>query len=1045
MLWQIVIVVVSLASALSYFVPTPTVLVNSFKSGQTFFASGDYKKAIEQFDEILATKSVLLNADSVKVSILNGEFVLGVRTAAYYQKANSLSKLQRYEESAGNFRLVEQSNDMPRVRAMAQAQLYNLYFKQKMYDSAVVEARKLVVSYPGDEKAPQAQYDIGWAFLSLHQPDSSSRAFTDLIMKFPKSQFDVRARYQIGQNYFDGGDYQHAADMFQDLVTLYLPEKFDAKAWENVELKTVRDKMKFDAAAGKDEDQSNLELVAKASIKIGDCFARMNEFDKALAQFRSVISQYSLMPTLVEITYIKMAELTLSVKGVEEAVYVYQRAIDESFGKKDLQAKLQYKIAKTYEEQKAYNKSAEEYAFFMRAYPDVQSDVNFTLEQANLNAVLMYYNGYNYRSAIAFADTFRTRFPESSVLASILLVEGTSYNNLKQYDSARATLRTLIERYPDFEQKSQAQLIIARSYVDEKKFDIAIPTLIEVRDQCPEQAQKDEANFWLLTSYYETQKYAEGTKVFPEIPYGSAFYGPAIGKAAKCYGALKKYDDGKKMLSEIRERAKTDTIGYPAEVELASADIYVAEAKLDSAIFRLGNLLSSKAAKGILRYQALYVRGVLYSLNNQYKESIADLEQTVASDTFKTQLAAFVPAATEKIAFSLIQIGNRKRGFDLLQKLIDGARNEEEKTRFLAMMSDAQFKAGEYAKGAEIADKIIGMKSIKDETRIRAYSTAINCYAGLTKVDRSIEYIKVISEQYTANPASEDIVYEFASLLYDNAGLDYAARVYTIYMKSYPAGKYIKSVRPSCAYCYSRMGKIDEAIALYNTMIKEETDPAKITGYLYSIADLYYGTKDYERAIKSYRSLYLNHPNSPDAPRAMYGEAWSYNLLQKQDSMASVLKAMVKKYPKEPSSADALFTIGDYYYNKQQYHEAMIAYSQIMADFPAYARVEEAKSLVHELDQITAYLEYEKAMQLFDAKNYASAIGDLERVLTKFPGTDIALGCRANIASGYEQIGQLKRAKELFQKIVDEYRDSTEAYDVTIFAQQHVRWIESKL
>jgi tetratricopeptide (TPR) repeat protein len=84
-------------------------------------------------------------------------------------------------------------------------------------------------------------------------------------------------------------------------------------------------------------------------------------------------------------------------------------------------------------------------------------------------------------------------------------------------------------------------------------------------------------------------------------------------------------------------------------------------------------------------------------------------------------------------------------------------------------------------------------------------------------------------------------------------------------------------------------------------------------------------------------------------------------------------------------------------------------------------------------------------MQLFDAKNYASAIGDLERVLTKFPGTDIALGCRANIASGYEQIGQLKRAKELFQKIVDEYRDSTEAYDVTIFAQQHVRWIESKL
>jgi TolA-binding protein len=177
----------------------------------------------------------------------------------------------------------------------------------------------------------------------------------------------------------------------------------------------------------------------------------------------------------------------------------------------------------------------------------------------------------------------------------------------------------------------------------------------------------------------------------------------------------------------------------------------------------------------------------------------------------------------------------------------------------------------------------------------------------------------------------------------------------------------------------------------------------------------------------------------------MYGEAWSYNMLQKPDSMASVLKAMVKKYPKEPSSADALFTIGDFYYNKQQYHEAMIAYSQIIADFPAYTRLEEAKSLVHELDQITAYLEYEKAMQLFDAKNYAVAITDLEKVLTKYPGTDIALGCRANIASGYEQMGQLKKAREIFQKILDEYRDVAEAYEVTIFAQQHVRWIEAKL
>jgi len=82
---------------------------------------------------------------------------------------------------------------------------------------------------------------------------------------------------------------------------------------------------------------------------------------------------------------------------------------------------------------------------------------------------------------------------------------------------------------------------------------------------------------------------------------------------------------------------------------------------------------------------------------------------------------------------------------------------------------------------------------------------------------------------------------------------------------------------------------------------------------------------------------------------------------------------------------------------------------------------------------------------LFDAKDYAGAIVELERVLTKYPGTDIELGCKANIASSYEQLGQFSKAKEMFQKIVDEYRDVAEAFDVTIFAEQHVRWIDSKL
>jgi tetratricopeptide (TPR) repeat protein len=478
MLWQIIIVVLSLASVASYFAPTPVVLTNAFRSGQTFFVSGDYKNAIAQYDAILTTDNKLLNVDSVKVDILSGEFVLGVRIAAYYQKANALARLQRYDESVKNYRAVEESGDMPKIRALAQYQIYNSFYKLKDYSSAIIAAKKLVEKYPNDEKATQALYDVGWAYKAWGKNDSSILSFQELLNKYPKSAFDAKARFQIGQNYYDDAQWDSSITAFRELSLLYKPENFDSKTWENVELKVMRDRMKFEAMNGKEEEQTNLELVAKASIKIGDAYARQNKYDQALAQFKSVIVQYSLMPTLVEITYVKMADLTLQVKGIDEAVYLYRGAIDENFGKKDLQAKLQFKIAKTLEEQKQFTKSADEYVFYMRAYPDVETDINYSLEQANLNAVLMYYNGNKYQQTIAYCDTFRARFGTSTITPSVLLLEGTSYSALKQYDSARVTLQKLIDDYPDADQRYQAQIVIARSYFDEKRYDRAVPARI---------------------------------------------------------------------------------------------------------------------------------------------------------------------------------------------------------------------------------------------------------------------------------------------------------------------------------------------------------------------------------------------------------------------------------------------------------------------------------------------------------------------------------------------------------------------------------------
>jgi TolA-binding protein len=159
--------------------------------------------------------------------------------------------------------------------------------------------------------------------------------------------------------------------------------------------------------------------------------------------------------------------------------------------------------------------------------------------------------------------------------------------------------------------------------------------------------------------------------------------------------------------------------------------------------------------------------------------------------------------------------------------------------------------------------------------------------------------------------------------------------------------------------------------------------------------------------------------------------------------MVSVFRLLVELYPGSKEASDAQFSIGDFYYNALSYDSARIAYQKILEKYPAYPRVEEAKSLVHELSQITSYREYEAGMRSFDDKDFATAIAKLEGVVQKYPGADVVSACEVNIASAYEQIGEREKALKLFEEIIKKYSPVSTAQTVVFFAELHKQWIES--
>ena len=61
--------------------------------------------------------------------------------------------------------------------------------------------------------------------------------------------------------------------------------------------------------------------------------------------------------------------------------------------------------------------------------------------------------------------------------------------------------------------------------------------------------------------------------------------------------------------------------------------------------------------------------------------------------------------------------------------------------------------------------------------------------------------------------------------------------------------------------------------------------------------------------------------------------------------------------------------------------------------------------------------------------------------MSNYPGTEIAMACEANIASAYEQLGDKKKAIDLYKKIIEKYKNVPSGAGVVYFSEQHLEWL----
>lgn len=1043
MSFQVIISILVAVGSLAYFIPTAKELRDSFVAGQNYFAARNYPKAIEQYDIVLNTESDLLTADSVRVTLLNGDLTVGVRSASIYQKANSYRTLGLTDSAISTFRFALLRKDSPKLLVLSRFQIYDLFLQKKEYDSAITAARELITEHPFDEKVEQSYYDIGWAFRFKKQYDSSSITFQLLADKYKQSLFRVRALYQIGQNALDAAEWKSAVDAFSKLVSEYKPESFTRTDFQNMELRANRERQIFEAASNREEDNTNLELVSKSEFKIAEAYERMDVVDSAVARYQYIIRTYTLMPSLIEISYIKWAELMQRVKGTEACVAIYRKAIDDNFQNKILQARMQYKIARTYQDQKEFELSAKAYDFYVKAYNEFADQAEFSLENARFFSVLNYNVAKKNDLVIVAVDSFLANHSGSDFSSKATILRGNAFLTLKNFEKARENYRMVIDNYPSSEEFPHAKMQYAKSYYDEKKYAVAIVEYNELINSIIDEDLLGEINYFCGMSYFYSANNDSALIYLKNVPPVSQFYPFAFGRITKIYSTQGKFSEAETFISEVI-RQLPDSSQFKPYAHLTYGELLAATGKFDKAVEEMSIVLNDSSVVVNAKLQARFARGSLYQQTKKYSAAVTDLEYCLAQKQFSENFSASVPTANEKLALSYIGMGKRKEAVDRITSLLAQVNSQIIRVKYLSALTELYVQLNDYNNVVEYGTKVIQSDSADDNSRAKAYGALANAYGNLTNLDKVVEILLKAADTLGHHPYIKDILWQTTSLFYEGQGYVFAEKLYGKYLQKYPDDPRSEEALLNRSTSLIVIGRIDEGIALKREYIKKYPDHAKNAQLQYEIAETYYNAQKFDMAIQEYDRTSRDFSKSEYAVTAAYNKAWCFYRIGDTLKMVETFERFVQKYPNSIQSGDAQFSIGDFYYNNKEYEKAKIAYLVIVEKYPSYARFDEAKNLVHELDQINSFQAYTKAMVFFDTQDFKQAIPMLEEVILKYPDADVRYASEANIASAYSELGDKKKALDMFNKIIEKYSKTTNAQMVVFFAEQHKRWIESE-
>ncbi|MCB4756859.1 MAG: tetratricopeptide repeat protein [Elusimicrobia bacterium] len=513
---------------------------------------------------------------------------------------------------------------------------------------------------------------------------------------------------------------------------------------------------------------------AETYLWVAEAYYGLNQYDASARTYQLIVDNYKDTPKLAY-AMLGVAASKAKVGEYDEASLAFEksRVMAESSKSKDVERSVLMDNAQVLFTQKKYDKAMGYFDEYANRYPD-----DSLVPQALFQSAVCHYRLEYYTEAIKRWDRVARVYPTHELAPKALFEIGKTLFGLGSYAEAADRFQFLLEKYPGFDQAKEARIHIAQAYYNQGRYDLATTKLQEFINNYPKDPKSKDVLELLQMAQYRQGKgkvaLAELTEKYPKSKLTADIYWQLGAEAFNEKQYKQSLEYFQKLVGE-----------FPEAEQVSQAYYYMAEAHFNleeypKAVTAYKNYILN-FPKSPNRVQTLFRLGVSHFQSKNFNEAVIAFNDALEAEP----TGGLARDAMMNIAVCYKKLDQPNQAMGAYENFLIRFPADPQRNKVLLQMGELNMDLKEY----EAAVK--NLSKIPDDA-----AESFEAYVALGKVYRLLKL-----------PTKELDAFE------------------KLRAKSPKDNETRLSGLVTLAEIYQENGKIDSAIAVYEDIAKNSTNP----------------------------------------------------------------------------------------------------------------------------------------------------------------------------------------------------------------------------